>query len=910
MRFLTLAFLFICFPVCGQELLPFVENFGKPEFGGDNQVWNVAQGQDRALYFANNRFLLRYDGVDWEQYTLPNKTIIRSVFADGNRIYSGSYREFGYWTRHKGKMVYKSLSDGRNLFSGNSNNEEIWKIIKHGEKFYFQSFNDLFVFDGRDASKVRFPSQVSYCYLISGELYVATVNQGVYTLNGNSFIKVKGWEVLTNNVVHHIESHDQVIYAFTKNNGIFYDDGSGMQSWRNPLNDIVKSQVVLSAKFVGKSTLAVGTAVGGLYLLDLSSGKWSNINRQNGLKNNAILSIGVDAENDLWLGLDNGISHVENNSPVSILSDNSGILGSVYAISAGDDGFLFATNHGIFRYSDKSVDAIPNTQGQAWNIFKDRSKYIIGHNDGTFLLEGETARKVNDVTGGWEFLKSRFENVYFQGHYAGIVIYDNPDDMSRFKRIEGLAKPIRQLEQVMSGEIWAADNYRGLYRILYHADFSVKSIENVTENNNITNDFGVKLFRFKNEVLSYIDGKWYRYERSSGKLVIHDSFNRAFEAVSDVIRVRDDEFLVARAGILYRVKPIAETFLWRQIPTKYYAGKLLTGNVRVYSHGDSLMVNLDDGCLVHQQAALRKEDKVRLEVFISNELINNGVKVKYGSDIEVQVIPDYLGYGRSEYYYQSAEGKKRVINGSFRLSNLESGSQQVDVFALDDNNYKKVAEFNFRVGYPWYFSFWMIVLYIGFTASIWLFYYRWNKVRYSQRLKLEQEEMRHNQDLLELRLKAESDMKIQEYERHILELEIQNKSSEVAGKSFSIAKQSEIMETINKILDNESDVNKLKTEIKKTIRVNSINKHEWEAFENNMKQLHHEFVQKLTAAYPQLSSKDIKLSIYLRMNLSSKEIAPLMNISFRGVELHRYRLRKKMGLNPETNLNRFMIAFE
>jgi DNA-binding CsgD family transcriptional regulator len=65
----------------------------------------------------------------------------------------------------------------------------------------------------------------------------------------------------------------------------------------------------------------------------------------------------------------------------------------------------------------------------------------------------------------------------------------------------------------------------------------------------------------------------------------------------------------------------------------------------------------------------------------------------------------------------------------------------------------------------------------------------------------------------------------------------------------------------------------------------------------------------LSKHFPVLTVKDIKLCIYLKMNLSSKEIAPLLNISYRGVELHRYRLRKKLQLSPDTNLNKFMIDF-
>ena len=113
-----LSFLLFCFlnvELKAQDLLPFVENITKANYNGDNQVWSVAQGNDNAMYFANNHFFLRYNGVNWEKYTLPNKTIIRSVFADGDRIYTGSYNEFGYWKRISGAMRYYSLSN-RNLF--------------------------------------------------------------------------------------------------------------------------------------------------------------------------------------------------------------------------------------------------------------------------------------------------------------------------------------------------------------------------------------------------------------------------------------------------------------------------------------------------------------------------------------------------------------------------------------------------------------------------------------------------------------------------------------------------------------------------------------------------------------------------------------------------------------------------
>src|SRR3970040_2852284 len=124
LRFIKILLLcLISSQLYSQELLPFVENYNKSNYQGDNQIWNVAQGNDDAMYFANNYYLLRYDGVKWEKYTLPNKTIMRSIMVDGDKIYSGSYKEFGYWFRKDGKMIYTSISKNKNVFDEKENEE-------------------------------------------------------------------------------------------------------------------------------------------------------------------------------------------------------------------------------------------------------------------------------------------------------------------------------------------------------------------------------------------------------------------------------------------------------------------------------------------------------------------------------------------------------------------------------------------------------------------------------------------------------------------------------------------------------------------------------------------------------------------------------------------------------------------
>ena len=894
-----------------QEQLPFVENFTKSDYNGDNQTWNVAQGNDNAMYFANNHYFLRYNGVKWEKYTLPNKTIIRSIFIDGDRIYCGSYKEFGFWKRIEGKMKYFSLSKNSKLFEGNSDNEEIWKVFKFHGKIYFQSFNELFIYDAHRTEKLRFPLQISYCYLIGDQIYVATVRDGVYMLKGKTFTKKENWKGLENNVIHCIEKHQGKIYIFTKNSGVFVEENGSLVTWQHPLNNVLKNEVIVAAKFVGSNTLAIGSGLQGLYIVNLKDNFYKNINRQNALKNNAILSIGIDKEKDLWLGLDNGICHVEINSPVTIFSDNSGILGSVYALSTIGNGYLFVTNHGIFTYRDKKLLVIPDSQGQVWDIYKTGNRFVIGHNDGTFVYDGKMLERVNPVNGGWKFLDSQFDNVYFQANYSGIAVYENKNDLSKWKILGGLTKPIRNIAQNKPNELWAADNYRSLYRIKYDDNFTTRKIENISALNGIKNDFGVKIFTYKNEILFLMNNNWYVYNPIANKLEKDRIFNMVFRDISDIIPISEDSFMVIKTGLLYLITQENDEFVWHLIPEKYYEGKLIIENTKIYKNGNFILLNLDDGFISFELNKKQKQvQKVAVEGFYQGNLIDANTKVQYNQSVEINLLPNFYGYNRPELFYKlnGSDHLVRIKNGDLTLNNLESGKQQLNVFYNDGKKFVQIAAYGFTVGRPWYFSVWMIMFYLLLLSGSFYLYYRWNQIRYNQRLKLREEELRHQNQILEIELKAENELNIQEYEKHILELEIQTKSSQVAGKSLSIAKQSEMIDNIRAILEKESDVDKLKNEIKKAIKINAVNKHEWETFENNVNQIHNEFISKLSKKYPTLTSKDIKLCIYLKMNLSSKEIAPLMNISFRGVELHRYRLRKKLGLAQEENLYKFMLS--
>jgi DNA-binding CsgD family transcriptional regulator len=894
-----------------QELLPFVENYNKANYQGDNQTWNVVQGSDDAMYFANNHYLLRYDGVKWEKNMLPNKTIIRSIYVVGDKIYSGSYKEFGYWLRKNGKMNYVSISRGKAVFD-DIENEEIWKIFEFNKIIYFQSFNAIYHYDGSSIKKIKLPFLISYCYPIGNQVLIASVSSGVYRMLDSGIEKVEGWDILENNVIHDIEKFQNKTYFFTKKNGVYVEENGVLNSWKNPLNETLKTANINVAHFLKNNKIAIGTSSRGIYIYDFDTNSHINIDRNNALMNNSILSIGLDNENDLWLGLDNGIAHIEINSPTAIFSDNSGTLGSVYSVVKTDKGYLMASNHGVFKYENNIFSLIPNSEGQAWNISKINKKYIIGHNEGTYIYENNVFSKLNNINGGWNLVKSNVNEWYLQTSYSGIVIYKNAKDFSNNIFVKGILKPIKYAAQDKKNEIWAADNYRGLYRINYNDAFETTNVENITQKSkeNI-NDFGVKIFEFRNEILFLINKTWYTYNSISNQLVKNDLFNSNFGNTSDIVKIDEDHFLVLQEGLLYQFDAEGNNFIRNLIQEKYYKGKIINDNLRIFKNGGSYLLNLDDGFISLQlKRKTAVKPKIKIEAFNDDNLVANDSKIKYNSELLINVISGIYGSTKPSLFYKLDKSAvySSVASGLIVLNNLDSGSHSLIIYNHDGATYNRVSSFAFYVAMPWYFSFWMLLLYLVLIGSILLVYYRWNKMRYAQKLKLQEEELKHQKKILEIELKAENELNSQEYEKHILELELQSKSSEVTGKSLSIAKQSEMIESIQGILDREIDLNKVKSEINKTIKINAVNKHEWETFETNLNQIHNEFIIKLTKKYTELTPKDIKLCVYLKMNLSSKEIAPMMNISYRGVELHRYRLRKKLQLVQDDNLSRFLLS--
>ena len=123
---------------------------------------------------------------------------------------------------------------------------------------------------------------------------------------------------------------------------------------------------------------------------------------------------------------------------------------------------------------------------------------------------------------------------------------------------------------------------------------------------------------------------------------------------------------------------------------------------------------------------------------------------------------------------------------------------------------------------------------------------------------------------------------------------------------MSLIKKNEFLNSIKSELSN-VDGNK---EIKNVLRIidrNLNNTDDWKFFQEAFNNADKDFLKKIGEKHPELTPNDLRLCAYLRLNLSSKEIAPLLNISYRSVEVKRYRLRKKMKLKASQGLIKYIL---
>ena len=279
---------------------------------------------------------------------------------------------------------------------------------------------------------------------------------------------------------------------------------------------------------------------------------------------------------------------------------------------------------------------------------------------------------------------------------------------------------------------------------------------------------------------------------------------------------------------------------------------------------------------------------------------NNNIAFKYS-------VPNYEKYAEVNYQYQllgtNNTWSSWSQNPEVSFENLTYGDYVFKVRSKIGNDFSEnIASFSFQILRPWYASYMAIVIYFITFLSLGYVVHRMYRRYYRKQQQLL---LKENQKKLK-RKKIKAEKKIIQIKNEKLSQEIDNKSRELAISTMSIIKKNEFLNTIKSQLQNSKSPGQINAVIK-TIDRNINNDDDWKLFEDAFNNADKEFLKTIKERHPELTPNDLRLCAYLRLNLSSKEIAPLLNISVRSVEVKRYRLRKKIDLPHENSLTDYII---
>ncbi|GMN10784.1 triple tyrosine motif-containing protein [Croceitalea sp. MTPC9] len=926
-NFFKILILFYGLSAISQELPP-IQNFAPVDYNGENQNWDISQSSSKLIYVANNKGLLEYNGANWKIYPTPNESIMRSVNVIGERIYTGCYMEFGYWEKDSLNVLsYTSLS--KKIKIPLVEDEEFWNIIKLGDLMVFQSKKRIYIFNVVDETVNTIDSQntIPKIFKVNETIYFQRIGEGLYKIEYGEDTLVNNDEIIESDEIINIFKHDGGLRILTQNEG-FYDfrDGSLNQS------DIDSNEFLSTLSFYDATRLkdgrfVLGTISNGIVCLSKQGELESQINQNNGLSNNTVLSVFEDVQNNIWLGLDNGISYINTNAPYNVFNDNKGILGSVYTALVNDDKLYLGTNQGLFYKEFESAETfkfINGTQGQVWSLKNIDGTIFCGHHSGTLIVQDGSVEKIANVPGTWGV--SKLENnpgLLIQGNYNGLHILEKNNDSWQLRnKIAGFNNSSRYFE-TLGQTIFVNHEYNGVFELTVDSNFyKVEKFEEDTSirgaNSGIINYKGDILYAYKSGVFKYEVGEnkfvrdtllssmYTEDDYESGKLIFNENDNILWVFTKSGIRFLEYETLTNT--------PQLET-----IPLTKEVRNGILGYENILSLGNNeYLMGTTSGYITARLDDLLIEDfKVNIDrVFVTNyedeghmmDKSNKGYLRTHENNLDISFYtPEYNKLLNTQYQFQLLgiydDWSQWSTASNTTFENLSYGSYIFNVRAKIGNKVSSnIATHSFQIAKPWYISNVMIVLY--FLTMV-LFSFMMHNL-YKSYYKKQREKLiyKNKQELALAQVHGEKE--IIRIKNEQLKTEFKNKSKELAASTMSIIKKNELLTNIKDELNQVNDKNSVRSVIK-IIDKNLKKNDDWELFQEAFNNADSEFLKKVKTLHPSVSPNDLKLCAYLRLNLSSKEIAQLLHISPRSVEIKRYRLRKKLNLKYGDNLVNYIL---
>ncbi len=938
--------------------LPDVINYSKQLYSAGLQNWDIKQDKNGIIYVANNEGLLSFDGRSWNLYSLPNKTIVRSVdIGPDNRIYVGGQDELGYFSPGiNGRLQYSSLTQfipAKDKIFG-----DVWDITAFNKNVFFRSSNKIFKFSNESVATFYAPLEWSFLGACNGHLYAHDHKTGLMIFENDAWspLPVKAAFPISDPVTNILSLNKDSAIITTLKDGLFILNSTSISPLPSTNNQFFATERIYAATAVNNEWIALATSNSGVYIVDLRGNIVQNFSGKEGLQNNNVLSIFLDRQSNLWLGLDNGIDFIAYNSAIKqinpILQNGSGYTTIIHnnTLFAGTSNGLYSVPLQAMKdlsFSKGNFVPVNNAKAQTWGLAEINDQLLLGNHEGAFVIKDNTAQMLSSNPGYWNFvpLSNTFPSArIIAGNYKGLFFFDfNDGRFTPSGKVNGFEESSRFVVLDKYDNTWVSHPYHGVYRITKNTGGLYKT-DLYTDKKGLPSTLNNHIYKVKNEVMVATEKGVFQYNRDKDTFEPAPFYMKLLGNQSIRYLKEDKE------GNIWFIheKTLGVIDLSGKEPAIIYlpelSNKMLSGFEFIYAVNENNIFLGGEKGFFHINYEKYKKNLPDLQVQIrAVRIINKTDSLLFGGyfkDVNEKQLQDsklvpQLKYGWKTIRFEfssSLFGYQSNLEFSYRLkgfdnnwsdwtkrtekeyTNLPSGSYSFEVKVRSNlGNESGIAAYSFRMLPPWYQTIWATILYLLLLATGLFFLYKWQQKKFMlQRLKHEEEQKKLSY-IHELELsKTESELVALRNEK--LEAEINFKNSELASSAMHLVKKGELLSKIKeglthtmKVVDNPQGNNEIKKLIKTLSEDDNIDK-EWENFTKHFDKVHSDFVASLKEKHGTITGNELKLCAYLRMNLSTKEIAQLMNISVRGVEISRYRLRKKLGIPSETNLFDYLMS--
>lgn len=902
----------------------YIQNFNRNEYNAGNKNWSISQDEYGIVYFGNDLGLLEFDGIKWELYKLQKNELVRAVLATSNKtIFTGGYEEFGRWDRGlSGKLEYTSLSDG--LPSGSFHNDDIWKIWDDGNRILFQSFRNIFIYENKSITELS-GKNILFLNKIYNEFWIQEMGGPIYKIINNKYVLITGSEIFSDTGVQFILPYEKDKYLIgTSSKGLFVYDGKNFNELQTT-SDLINYE--LNCGILAKDgNYYIGTILNGIYVISPQGIVLSKINTDSFLQNNTVLNLYEDQNNNVWAALDKGIACVKNSSSVDYYTDPVGKIGAVYAAAIYNNKLFIGTNQGVF-YTDYPLNIasaaqfklLPDTHGQVWDFSVIDGLLYCGHNKGLKIINRDFKVSSPYVTHTGVFsITQDNDGTVILGTYNSMMTIDLKT--KTLSQLDQIQEPITKVEIDHLDNVWLEHMNKGVYKCRLSPDR--KRIDNYIyfgASSNKSLPYKMRLFKVGGRAAFLGKDQFYTFNDIDNNVELYKSLNTSIDGLHDlknVININKNRLWIIGNNIIYKLAYDGTTGkIDDKIDLIANNMSLVNGFEKIVLLNDSIsLVCLDNGFLlcnnnhistpieiskpyIRSFATLNKESQIHYQNVSESFQVNhsyNTITIRFSSKDT---------FSKNTYFQYKLEGlsewSKPQRTNEVSYERLPKGEYSFLVRAVDRlGNQSEITRCNFEVLSPWYKTIWAYIAYslifIIIAAVVWEMILR----RY------------RNLHLMKIRMREAKRLRHQNQQ---LQYQVNEKNAELLSQTSSIIQRNELILKIKSEVDDfhEKNNNKSFTPLFQKINIllnNNLDAEEdWKTFLIKFEEKHPQFFKYLKTTYPQLTSNDLKLCACLKLNLDSKEIASLMNISVRAVENSRYRLRKKLNIAPNQHLNDFFL---